>query len=130
MLGRTGAVGAVLGKRGSTKVVTACVLLSTFAVAMGWSANAATAKSTGAATGVPLVSAKGTCGTLPAVAPNDPDHVVSRLGRTYRDDYVGFTDYPIVKSPWSAWKPKRKSGWNVQIVWSSLDVPFNVATLN
>jgi ribose transport system substrate-binding protein len=63
------------------------------------------------------------------VAPNDPSGVLASLGSTYTASYNGFTDYPVVKSPWENWKPAHKSGWNVQIVWAPPNNPFSTTTL-
>src|SRR5262245_25143999 len=63
-------------------------------------------------------SAKGACGTLPTVAPNDPKGLLRKLPKGFATNYQGFRDYPIATSAWANWKPKRKSGWNVQIIWA------------
>src|SRR6476646_496307 len=78
---------------------------------------------------LPVVAKSGKCGTLPYVAPDDPKGVLRKLDKTHQAAYVGFTDYPIVKSPWANWKPKRKSGFNVQIVWVPPTNPFVVNAL-
>jgi ribose transport system substrate-binding protein len=87
------------------------------------SGSVATTTPAGTGSGSPspiAVSASGGCGTVPAVAPNDPTGVLRSLGSQYVAAYQGFRDYPLVKSPWENWKPAHKSGWNVQIVWQPL----------
>ena len=83
-------------------------------------AVATTASAGSGAPGAIPVSASGGCGTVPAVAPNDPSGVLRSLGSQYVSAYQGFRDYPLAKSPWANWKPAHKSGWNVQIVWQPL----------
>src|SRR5690606_16200333 len=61
----------------------------------------------------PIVSEDGGCGTLPAVPPNDPNGVLETLSEEYQRAYMGFTDFPLVQSPWSDWKPAKESGWHV-----------------
>ncbi len=86
--------------------------------------------SAAAETNTSASSASTGCGTLPSVAPSDADGAVAALGKSYAANYNGFTDYPIVPSPWSKWKPRKASGWNVQIVWAPLTNPFTEQTLD
>ena len=98
---------------------------SAAAVAPTTAAATTPAASTPAAT-----SGSGGCGALPAGKVNDPTGAIASLGSSYASDYAGFSDYPVTKSPWSHWKPAKKSGWNVQIVWTPLTNPFTNTTLN
>ena len=101
------------------------------AVAQSSGAGSATASAT--ASGTPsaiTVSASGGCGTVPAVAPDDPTGVLRSLGSKYVAAYQGFRDYPLAKSPWENWKPAHKSGWNVQIVWQPLINSSTIGYLN
>src|SRR5262245_58514976 len=42
-------------------------------------------------------TSSGGCGTLPAIAPNDPSGLVPKLGKQYHTAYQGLDQYPIVK---------------------------------
>src|SRR6476646_6486809 len=96
--------------RTSARLTVAALCVATLAAWLGaWNSTA------GAATSGPVLSAKGGCGTLPIVAPKDPDHALAALGSQYKAPYSGFTSFPISKSAWQNWKPKHKSGWKVQI---------------
>jgi ribose transport system substrate-binding protein len=97
---------------------------SAAAAAPTTSAATSSAASTQAA-----ASASGGCGTLPAGKVNDPTGAIASLGTSYASDYAGFSDYPVTKSAWANWKPAKKSGWNVQIVWTPLTNPFTNTTL-
>jgi ribose transport system substrate-binding protein len=103
----------------AASVVTGVALL------VGSSASAATVKPDKVTT-----STSGGCGTVPYVAPDAPNHVLSTLPKAYAASYTGFTDYPIVKSAWANWKPKKKSGFNVQIVWLPENNPVDNAELD
>ncbi len=77
-----------------------------------------------------IVSSKsGGCGTIPYVAPNDPNHLLRTLPKSHSSAYEGFREFPIEKSAWANWKPKRKSGFNVQIVYAPLNNPIAAVSL-
>ena len=84
------------------------------------SAAAAAPTTSAATTSAAAASASGGCGSLPAGKVNDPTGAIASLGSSYAIDYAGFSDYPVTRSAWANWKPAKKSGWNVQIVWTPL----------
>ena len=107
------------------RMVMATVIALGVASSAGSSALAATAVTPDTIT----TSTSGGCGTVPYIAPDAPAHVLSSLPSRYAADYTGFTDYPIVKSAWANWKPKKKSGFNIQIVWLPENNPVDNAEL-
>jgi ribose transport system substrate-binding protein len=106
------------------RVSVATVIALAVAAFAGSSALAAPVTSDSIAT-----STSGGCGTVPYIAPDAPGHVLSSLPKGYAAAYTGFSDYPIVKSAWANWKPKKKSGFNVQVVWLPENNPVDNAEL-
>jgi ribose transport system substrate-binding protein len=100
---------------GGSLALAACASNSSSASAPASSAGAATA---GAA-------ALGACGTVPSVAPNDPDNVLqSTLPASILKQYDGYSD-PIVPSAWAHWKSPVKPPWKIAFVINTLANPFN-----
>jgi len=89
---------------------------------------AASAFAAGAGPDKIATSRSGPCGTLPFIAPKGAS-TLNLLPKGYAARYAGFTDYPIVKSAWANWKPKKKSGFNIQIVWVPKTNPLTNAAL-
>src|SRR5262245_12796777 len=100
----------------------AALCMTAFATSSAFAASKVTPDSVATTT-------SGGCGTLPYIAPNDPNGLLRKLGTSYPSSYVGWRDYPIVKSAWANWKPKRKSGYNIQILWPPLTNPLTNAAL-
>lgn len=115
------ALGAVMSRRSVTAVITVCVA--------GFAATSAFAASKTVTPDTVKTSTSGGCGTVPYVAPKDPQHLVAKLGKNYQQNYVGFRSNTIMKSAWANWKPKRKSGFNIQIVWVPKLNPLTNAAL-
>ena len=89
---------------------------------------AASAFGAGAGPDKIATSRSGGCGTLPFIAPKGAA-ALNVLPKGYAARYAGFEDYPILKSAWASWKPKKKSGYNVQIVWVPKTNPLTNAAL-
>jgi ribose transport system substrate-binding protein len=84
------------------------------------SSSAGAPASSGAASG----AAASACGTVPAVAPNDPGNVLSALPASIMSQYNGYSD-PIVASAWANWKNPVKPPWKIAFVINTLANPFN-----
>jgi ribose transport system substrate-binding protein len=70
-------------------------------------------------------AAAGDCGTVPAVAPNDPDNVLSSvLSSSALKQYNGYSD-PIVASAWAHWTNPVKPPWKIAFIINTLANPFN-----
>jgi ribose transport system substrate-binding protein len=70
-------------------------------------------------------AALGDCGTVPAVAANDPDNVLSSvLSSSALKQYNGYSD-PIVSSAWAHWTNPVKPPWKIAFVINTLANPFN-----
>lgn len=70
-------------------------------------------------------AAAGACGTVPNVAPNDPDNVLSSvLSASALKQYNGYSD-PIVASAWAHWTNPVKPPWKIAFIINTLANPFN-----
>lgn len=67
-----------------------------------------------AATAAP--TADGQCGTVPEIAPQDPDGVLVTLPAELQAAYNGFPQ-PVQASPWASWKPSGQGPWDVAVLW-------------
>src|SRR6476619_5862478 len=94
-----------------------------------FAASSAFGASKGAQPDSVKISSSGGCGTVPYVTPSDPQRLLRSVPKSTRDAYIGWRDYPIQKSAWANWKPKKKSGLNIEVVWVPT-TPIAVAGLN
>jgi len=94
-----------------------------------FAASSAFGASKGAQPDSVKISSSGGCGTVPYVAPSDPQRLLRSVPKSTRDAYIGWKDYPIQKSAWANWKPKKKSGLSIEVVWVPLSTPIDVAGL-
>ncbi|HVV58334.1 MAG TPA: substrate-binding domain-containing protein [Gaiellaceae bacterium] len=69
------------------------------------------------------------CGTVPTVAPNDPQHLTAKLPRAVRQVYNGYSTR-IQASAWAHWKPKHKGPYTVGLVMDALANPDQTAHYN
>ena len=74
-------------------------------------------------------SAAGSCGSVPSVAPVDPDGIVARLPASSRRAYDAYAT-PVRSSPWASWKPRHGPPYKVGITWGALGTTFQVTTTN
>jgi ribose transport system substrate-binding protein len=99
----------------------ALVLLAGGSLALAACASSSSSPSPGSSGTASL----GACGTVPSVAPNDPDHVLaSTLSASTLKQYNGYSD-PIVPSAWAHWKDPVKPPWKIAFVINTLANPFN-----
>lgn len=78
----------------------------------------ATADAADAATAEPAAApaAEGQCGSVPDIAPEDPDGALAALPAELQASYNGFPQ-PILASPWADWTPEGDGPWDVAILW-------------
>jgi ribose transport system substrate-binding protein len=101
----------------------ALVLLAGGSLALA--ACASSSSSSAPSSGASGTAAMGACGTVPSIAPNDPDHVLSStLSPSTLKQYNGYSD-PIVPSAWAHWKNPVKPPWKIAFVINTLANPFN-----
>jgi ribose transport system substrate-binding protein len=100
----------------------ALVLLAGGSLALAACASSSSGSPSPAGSGT---AAMGACGTVPSVAPNDPDHVLaSTLPASTLKQYNGYSD-PIVPSAWAHWTDPVKPPWKIAFVINTLANPFN-----
>lgn len=61
-------------------------------------------------------AAEGQCGSVPVIAPDDPDGALAALPVELQASYNGFPQ-PILASPWADWAPEGDGPWDVAILW-------------
>src|SRR3954452_10231995 len=71
-------------------------------------------------------AAAGECGSIPDVAPQDPQNVLSGLPEDVAAAYNGYTS-EVLPSPWADWKPDHDGPVEVAILW---DPPVNAFQTN
>lgn len=71
-------------------------------------------------------SASGSCGSVPTIAPQDPDGVLSALPANVRAWYNGY-EVPVYKSQWADWKPKHPAPYTVGLAFGPIINPFQTA---
>lgn len=69
------------------------------------------------------------CGTLPAVAPNDPQKTLATATATAKAYYNGWP-FQLHKSLLANWKPKGKGPYTVGVLFDGLSNPFQAYTFN
>ncbi|MBO0682111.1 MAG: substrate-binding domain-containing protein [Candidatus Dormibacteraeota bacterium] len=74
-------------------------------------------------------SASGSCGSVPTIAPKDPDGVLSALPANVRAWYNGY-EVPVYKSQWADWKPKHPAPYTVGLAFGPIINPFQTAIYN
>jgi ribose transport system substrate-binding protein len=74
-------------------------------------------------------SASGSCGSVPTIAPRDPDGVLSALPADVRGWFNGY-DVPVYKSQWADWKPKHPAPYTVGLAFGPIVNPFQTALYN
>ncbi len=72
-------------------------------------------------------TASGGCGSVPTVAPRDPDGLLAQLPADLRALYNGYS-YPVYKSQWADWKPKHSPPYTVGLAFGPIVNPFQQAT--
>jgi ribose transport system substrate-binding protein len=80
------------------------------------------------ATHAATARATAACGSVPNVAPNDPQHLIAKMPRALRQTYEGFST-KVQASYWAHWKPKGKGPYTVGIVMDALTNPDQTAHL-
>lgn len=93
----------------------------------GASAASASASATVAASGGGAVAA-GACGSVPRVAPNDPQHLVAGLPASDASAYNLYQS-PVLPSAWAHWKPSHAGPYKVAILWQPVVNTFVTNTL-
>ena len=83
------------------------------------SASNTTGTSTGDAT-------SSSCGQIPLPAPATTGNVLADIPASYRSAYSAF-DGPLGPSPWRDWKPSKKTGFTVAILWGALNTSSQIA---
>ncbi len=71
-------------------------------------------------------AAEGQCGSVPEIAPQDPDGVVAALPAELQASYNGFPQ-PVQASAWADWKPSDDGPWDVAVLWQP---PMNTFVSN
>jgi len=74
-------------------------------------------------------SASGSCGSVPAIAPRDPDAVLTGLPADVRGWFNGY-DVPVYRSQWADWKPKHAAPYTVGLAFGPIINPFQTALYN
>ncbi|GAA4737601.1 substrate-binding domain-containing protein [Phytohabitans rumicis] len=74
------------------------------------------------------LAAAGTCGSVPTVAPKDPQNLVGKLPQNVAAAYNGYTS-EVLPSHWTNWKPSHPGPYKVGIVWDPPVNAFQTATL-
>jgi ribose transport system substrate-binding protein len=69
------------------------------------------------------------CGTLPAVAPNDPQKTLGNATATAKAYYNGWP-FQLHRSLLANWKPKGKGPYTVGVLFDGLTNPFQAYTFN
>lgn len=110
------------------------------ALALG-ACSSSTSSSTAASGATPAATASGAtaaatagggsaaCGTVPQVAPNDPQHVVASLPASDASGYNLYQE-PVLPSAWAHWKPTHPGPYKVAILWQPVVNTFVPAVLN
>lgn len=73
-------------------------------------------------------AAEGQCGSLPSTPLNDPSGLISGMGDSVKAAYAGFSG-EIKPSFWKNWKPTTPPPYDVAIVFSTENVPYQAALL-
>ena len=98
----------------------------------GTTGTASATPSSGAASSAAATAsasaAAGACGSIPAVAPQDPSGVLAKLPASVTAAYDGYTS-PIAPSAWAHWKPGHAGPYKVAIIWNPPLNTFVVGTL-
>ncbi len=81
----------------------------------------------GASTASTSTSSSGGCGSVPTVAPKDPDGLLGQLPADVRAQYNGYS-YPVYKSQWADWRPKHSAPYTVGLAFGPIVNPFQQAT--
>lgn len=96
------------------------VLSLTLVACSGGAAEPTTAPgaaSTSSASAAPATSAdEGQCGSVPEIAPQDPDGALADLPAELQASYNGFPQ-PVQASAWADWKPDGEGPWDVAVLW-------------
>lgn len=66
------------------------------------------------------------CGTVPSVAPIDPNNVLGTIDASYAASYNGFAN-ELAVSPWIDFRSNKASGFTIAILWGPLDNDTQVA---
>lgn len=66
------------------------------------------------------------CGTIPSVAPIDPNNALDSLPAEYKEGYNGYFNQ-LDASPWMDFKSDKSEGFKVAILWGPLDNDTQVA---
>jgi ribose transport system substrate-binding protein len=74
-------------------------------------------------------SSSGSCGSVPTIAPKDPDAVLGALPASVRGWYNGY-EVPVYKSQWADWKPKHAAPYTVGLAFGPIINPFQTAIYN
>lgn len=90
-------------------------------------AAVAAMNATGAAT--PANAATVACGTLPTVAPNDPQKTLAKATAGAKALYNGWP-YQLRKSALANWKPKGNPPYTVGVIFDGLNNPFQSYSFN
>lgn len=67
------------------------------------------------------------CGSYRLVSGGDPDGIIAALPKDQRAKFDGFP-YPVRKSPWHNWKPRKKARYKVGIEWSGTVSDYQATT--
>ena len=82
-----------------------------------------------ASAGSSATTAAAACGTLPKVAPKDPQGALKTTTATVQGYYNGWP-FPLQKSQLANWKPKGKAPYTVGILFDGLGNPFQAYVFN
>lgn len=120
-----GANGEPDGRTMTLKIIRQGRLLNVVAaVALVSSACAAAAPVGGGAGTADL----GSCGTIPSIAPADPDGALAALPDDVVADYNGLAT-PVTASAWAKWAPDHPAPYRVAIAWNPPVNPFVTSAL-
>lgn len=107
------------------RLTAACA--SVAALALGISACGSDAGQGGASSGRTPVA--GECGSVPQIAPKDPENVLKSLPAEVAAAYNGYPT-EVLPSAWADWKPSHPGPYKVGILWQPVVSSFVTATLD
>jgi ribose transport system substrate-binding protein len=105
------------------RLMVACLLVLAVAIA------AALGTASPGSSATDATKAAAACGTLPRVAPKDPQKALATTTATVKTYYNGWP-FQLYKSQLANWKPKGKAPYTVGVLFDGLSNPFQAYVFN
>jgi ribose transport system substrate-binding protein len=118
------------GRTGRARLTAASAGIAVLALglsACGSDTPATSASANGTPAAVP--AAAGACGSVPQIAPKDPQNVLAGLPADVTAAYNGYPT-EVLPSAWANWKPSHPGPYKVAILWQPVVSSFVTATLD